>query len=78
MPTVLRSGPYRFYFYAGDREEPMHVHVKRDEMEAKVWLDPVWLARNKGFSRTELNKILRLVAEHRQFLMDQWNEYFNG
>ena len=22
MPTVLRVGPYRFYFYAGDRYEP--------------------------------------------------------
>lgn len=41
MPTVLRSGPYRFYFYAGDRAEPLHVHVERDDAEAKFWLDPV-------------------------------------
>lgn len=30
MPTVLRVGPYRFFFYAGDRSEPAHVHVERD------------------------------------------------
>ena len=30
MPTVLREGPYRYYFYASDREEPPHVHVERD------------------------------------------------
>jgi hypothetical protein len=43
MPTVLRAGPYRFFFYAGDREEPPHVHVERDEKVAKFWLDPVRL-----------------------------------
>jgi hypothetical protein len=35
MPTVLRSGPYRFYFYAGDQDEPPHIHIERDECEAK-------------------------------------------
>ena len=28
MPTILRVGPYRFFFYASDRAEPMHVHVE--------------------------------------------------
>jgi Domain of unknown function (DUF4160) len=40
MPTVLRSGPYRFFLYAGDGGEPPHVHVERDAAEAKFWLDP--------------------------------------
>src|SRR5262245_19824181 len=31
MPTVLRVGPFRFFFYAGDGGEPPHVHVERDE-----------------------------------------------
>ncbi len=39
MPTVLTEGPYRF-FYAGDREEPPHVHVERDRQTAKFWLQP--------------------------------------
>lgn len=30
MPTIVRIGPYRFFFYASDREEPMHVHVERN------------------------------------------------
>jgi hypothetical protein len=38
MPTVLRSGPYRFFFYSADREEPRHVHVARGEARAKFWL----------------------------------------
>ena len=43
MPTILRQGPYRFFFYAGDRDEPVHVHVERDDSIAKFWLDPLRL-----------------------------------
>ena len=48
MPTVLREGPYRFYFYLGDRPEPPHVHVQRDNHIAKFWLDPVALQSSGG------------------------------
>jgi len=39
MPTISRIGPYRLFFYAGDRDEPEHVHVERDDQLAKFWLD---------------------------------------
>jgi hypothetical protein len=28
MPTVLRVGRFRFFFYASDRAEAAHVHVE--------------------------------------------------
>jgi Domain of unknown function (DUF4160) len=78
MPTVLRSGPYRFFFYAGDRDEPPHIHVERDDNIAKFWLDPVRLQNSGGFSRTEINRIQQLVAINREELLRSWHEYFNG
>ena len=78
MPTVLRNGPYRLFFYAGDRDEPPHVHVERDKNIAKFWFDPVRLQNSGGFSRTELNRIQKLVEENREDLLRSWNEYFNG
>jgi Domain of unknown function (DUF4160) len=39
MQTVLRIGPYRFYFYSHEPNEPPHIHVDRDDMTAKYWLD---------------------------------------
>jgi Domain of unknown function (DUF4160) len=78
MPTVLRSGPYRFFFYAGDREEPPHVHVERDDCEAKFWLDPVRLQTSFGFTASELRRVEKLVVENQQLLLDRWNEFFNG
>jgi len=76
MPTALRVGPYRFFFYAGDRNEPSHIHVERDENVAKFWLDPVRLQRSRGFSSKELNRIRKLVEENKGHLRRSWDEYF--
>lgn len=78
MPTVLRNGPYRFFFYAGDRDEPRHVHVERDKDIAKFWLEPVRLQNSGGFGRNEINRIQRLVEENRDDLVRSWDEFFNG
>ena len=69
MPTVLRVGPYRFHFYSRENGEPPHIHVARDDLEAKFWLQPVSLAANFGFNQAELNQILRHVEEHCQMLL---------
>jgi Domain of unknown function (DUF4160) len=76
MPTVLRVGPYRFYFYASDAPEPPHVHVKRDDAEAKFWLSPVRYERGRGFAQHELRRIEQIVINHQQRLLEIWNEFF--
>jgi len=76
LPTVSRFGPYRFFFYAGDRDEPKHVHVERDDRIAKFWLDPIRLQSSGGFSRVEIARIEKLVNNHRIELMEVWNDYF--
>ena len=78
MPTVLLIGPYRFFFVSQDSSEPPHVHVQREKMVAKFWLDPVFLEKPGGFKSHELNKIGSLVQEHREVLLERWHEYFGG
>ena len=78
MPTVLRVGPYRFFFYASDREEPPHVHVERDDNVAKFWLLPVRLEHSGGFSRREINRVQKLIESNVEVLLRSWNEYFEG
>ncbi|OPX39482.1 MAG: hypothetical protein B1H13_09730 [Desulfobacteraceae bacterium 4484_190.3] len=50
MPTILREGPYRFFFYSGDGNEPVHIHVERENNLAKFWLAPVRLAWSAGYN----------------------------
>ena len=78
MPTVLRSGPYRLFFYSGDRDEPPHVHVERDASGAKFWLQPVRLEISSGFGRAELRRLERIVGENVDILLGAWNEFFGG
>ena len=77
MPTVLRIGAYRFFFYAGDRNEPPHVHVEREKHKAKFWLDPVRLAQSGGFRGHELVRLQQLIEEKQVQLLRSWDEYFN-
>jgi hypothetical protein len=77
MPTIERIGPYRFFFYSNEGNEPAHVHVERDKSIAKFWLDPVALEWSHAFSAHELREIERIVAEHQESMRVKWNEYFN-
>ena len=76
MPTVPNiSGPYRFFFYSFDCNEPMHVHVRRERKTCKFWLEPLSLARNDGFSARELNQIRKIIVAHLPQIREAWNEH---
>ncbi|MFQ5713000.1 MAG: DUF4160 domain-containing protein [Candidatus Scalinduaceae bacterium] len=76
MPTVLRIGSYRFFFYAGDKDEPPHIHVEQENKIAKFWLDPVRLQSSGGFKRIEVSKIHKIINKNHSKLLEAWNEYF--
>lgn len=78
MPTVLRVGGYRFYFYSHEPNEPPHVHVDHSGKSAKVWTERISVARNIGFNARELRRIVELVAEHQSALLEAWHEYFSS
>ena len=77
-PTVLRDGPYRFFFFSSDRGEPKHVHVGRDDKVGKFWLKTVRVEYNQGFAPAELRRIKDLVQRHRVTLVKEWNAYFRS
>lgn len=74
-PTVLRKGPYRFYFHSHEPNEPAHIQIDRDDESAKFWLSPISLARNLGFGTKELNRVQRLFDENEAELLEAWNDY---
>jgi hypothetical protein len=50
--------------------------VRRDDREAKFWLDPVALAANRGFAARELSKVRGMVQANRDRLLQAWNDFF--
>lgn len=76
MPNVKGiSGPYRVFFYSFDCNEPKHVHVQRERMVCKFWLEPVALAGNDGFASRELNRIRAMILENLQRILEAWDEH---
>lgn len=80
MPTVLRSGPFLFFFffYSGDAGEPAHVHVERDACTAKFWLKPVRLQESGGFGAVEIRRIASIIEENAEGLLRSWDDYFTN
>ena len=78
MPTILKIGPYRFFFYSNEQGEPAHIHVQRERMLAKFWLTPVMLASSIKFSPKELRKLESLVNDNKNTLLEAWNGYFSN
>jgi hypothetical protein len=76
MPTLLRRGPYRFFIYSNENNEPPHIHIQRERALAKFWLKPVRLANANGFSGVEIRNLQRLVTKNNTQLLEAWNDYF--
>jgi hypothetical protein len=76
MPRIkLIPGPYRFFFYSFDFNEPMHVHVRRENKTCKFWLEPIQLASNHGFSARELSTVRRHIHAHYDTIVEAWHEH---
>lgn len=80
MPTLLRIGPYRFFFYSHENvksHEPPHVHVRSADGEASFELAPVKARESRGYNRAEMNQIGELVEAHRIEFLRRWYGFFD-
>ena len=57
----------------------MHIHVVKDENEAKIWLEPkVEVAYKGDFSQHEINQIQQIVEEDADYLKQQYKLHIGG
>ena len=77
MPTVAYIKGYRLYFVSFDGSEPIHVHVRKENRSAKVWVETLALAWS-DFAPHENNEILRIVLENDPLIRQKWHEHFNN
>ncbi len=75
MPTVIYVKGYRLYFVSFDGSEPIHVHVRKDNRNAKVWIDSMSFAWSQ-FTEHQTTVILRIVREHEDVIREKWHEHF--
>ena len=79
MPVVLRYKRFRFFFYSneGAPREPIHVHVRSADGEAKLWLEPVVaIAVSTGYDAATLRELVDVASENRELIERAWHEHF--
>ena len=79
MPVVFRYKSFRFFFYSneGNPREPLHVHVRGNGCEAKLWLEPmVRVADSDGFDARTLRELVEAAEANLDLIRRSWNEHF--
>lgn len=79
MPVVFRHEGYTFFFFSneGDPREPLHVHVRKGDAVAKIWLQPsAGIAEGFGMSGPELRRLLDIAVVRRQEIEEKWHGFF--
>lgn len=79
MPVVFRYKSYRFFFYSneGQPREPVHVHIRSSQGDAKFWLKPAThLASSDGYDAHVLRELTRVVTDNADLIERTWNEHF--
>lgn len=54
-----------------------HIHIEKGDASAKIWLQPIEIGNNYGFSSREMNQIILIVQNNQSQFIDFWNDYFN-
>ena len=68
MPTILYIMGWRFFFYANEGAEPIHVHVRKAGGFAKYWIDPVELDFSQGMKVNDLKTAEQLILSHLELI----------
>jgi hypothetical protein len=79
VPVVFHHRGFRFFFYSneGTPREPIHIHVEKDNVEAKFWLKPeVRVAYNDGHDARTLRELLEIIEDNKDRIERAWNEFF--
>lgn len=63
------------YIFTRDEHPPAHVHVFRGDQDAVVTLTTMEIRPNSSFNSRDIGKILDLIAENREMLLEAWDTY---
>jgi hypothetical protein len=70
---------WRFFFYANERNEPVHIHCQKGEAEAKYWLDADGFEAFEGhaynMSPADKRVVRRIIFEHFDYIVSEWTKW---
>ena len=80
MPTVLLIRGWRVFFYSNEGDEPVHVHARHGDVECKYWILPdsydIEEAWSRKLSPRLHREIRKILFDHFDLIVDEWNQFF--
>ena len=81
MPTILSILGWRLFFYSNENNEPIHIHAQKAESECKFWIKEIEFDIEEAYSYNlspQLRKEIRkIIFQHFDYIVAEWNKYFN-
>ena len=77
MPELFRFFGIRFFFFSNEHQ-PIHIHIKNADGDAKYEIDPIRLVENNGMKNKDLRLAESIIEENQDIIEQKWKEYFKG
>jgi hypothetical protein len=79
MPTVLYKNGWRFFFFANEGDEPMHIHVLKAEKSGKFFLYEdeveVKLSTQKKMRSKDIREVKEIIFENFNYIVESWKKF---
>ncbi|NCG04934.1 MAG: DUF4160 domain-containing protein [Bacteroidetes bacterium] len=76
MPTLFYAFGMRFFFYSNEHN-PIHVHVRNADGEAKFSVVALSCIDNKGLKNKDLRLAKTLIEENKELILKAWHAHFS-
>jgi len=81
MPTILYIMGWRFFFYANEGNEPIHIHCRKGGMECKYWLNrddfSIEEAYSYGMAQRDTREVKKIIFEYFEFIELEWDRFMS-
>lgn len=74
MPIIIRTKNLKIFIYVKDHK-PAHVHVIGPDAEAKIDIDTFQCLSVHGFSKKDVNQIIKFLKSNKELLIEAWKDY---
>ncbi len=79
MPTILFVKGWRFFFFANEGNEPIHVHAQNGEKSCKYWIDvenfDIIEAYCYSFSQRDKREVREIIFNNFSLFVDEWEKF---
>jgi len=79
MPTVLFKNGWRFFFFANEGDEPIHIHVVKAEKSCKFFLNEVQvelsLSSQRNMIGRDLKEVKEIIFENFNYIVESWKKF---